>query len=148
MKQQAGVWIDHRKALIVTVTPDGEHTALIISHVETQARRAGDSPLKGPYEHWIRPPDDRVERALTKHLNMYYDAVIAAIRGAERILLIGPGEAKGELKKRLAKVQLGKRVAATETAARMTDRQVIAKVRKYFGLNAPRREPRARPQVK
>jgi hypothetical protein len=36
-------------------------------------------------------------RALKGHLNIYYDAVIASIRGAESIWIFGPGEAKGEL---------------------------------------------------
>src|SRR5271166_1804576 len=141
VKQQAGVWIDHRKALIVMVTPDGEHTALVISHVEKHPSRDGGSPPKASYEPLQVPADDRRQRALTKHLNAYYEAVIAAIRGAESIYLFGPGESKGELKKRLTKEKLGKRLAALETADKMTDRQVIAKVRKFFGLDAPRAGP-------
>ncbi len=144
MKQQAGVWIDHRKALIVMVTPDGEHTSLIVSHVEKQPRRAGDSPLKAGFEHWERPPDDRVQMALTSYLNRYYDTVLAALKGAQSIFLFGPGEAKTELKKRLVKAKLGERVAALENVHKMSDRQVIAKVRKFFGLEAPRSGPQAK----
>ena len=43
-----------------------------------------------------------MKRQATAHLNTYYDKVIAYIRDAESILLFGPGEAKGELEKRLA----------------------------------------------
>jgi hypothetical protein len=50
MKKVAGLWIDHRKAVIVFVTDQGEETRLIISKAEKQVRRTGDSPLKGPYE--------------------------------------------------------------------------------------------------
>jgi hypothetical protein len=39
------------------------------------------------------------------HLNIYYDAVTACIRDAESILIFGPGEAKGELQKRIEKTQ-------------------------------------------
>jgi len=49
MKDKAGVWIDHRKAVVVLVTSAGEHTALIVSAVEKHLERSGDSPLKGRY---------------------------------------------------------------------------------------------------
>jgi hypothetical protein len=128
----AGIWIDHRKALIVIVTPTQARTVLIVSKVEKHLERSGDSPLKGPYESRQVPADDSRQRALTGELNIYYDNVIAAVRSAGALLILGPGEAKGELKKRLAKKKLGVRVAALETADKMTDQQVVAKVRAYF----------------
>ncbi|HME45220.1 MAG TPA: hypothetical protein VKF36_19160 [Syntrophorhabdales bacterium] len=132
MKTKVGLWIDHRKATVVTVTDKGEEIGLIISRVEKQPRRSGDSPLKGSYEpHHVQAQDSR-QRALTGHLNIYYDAVIASIRDAEAILIFGPGEAKGELKERLEKHGLGGRIAGIETVDRMTDRQIAAKVRQYF----------------
>ena len=78
------------------------------------------------------PADDSRQRAYTGHLDIYYDAVIAAIRDAESILILGPGEAKGELKRRLEGLNLGGRIAGVETADKMTDRQIAAKVRKRF----------------
>jgi hypothetical protein len=132
MNTQMGVWIDHRKAIVVAVTDKGDETGLVISHVERQLRRAGDSPLKGSYETRRVPADDSRQRAFTGHLNIYYDAVIACIRKADSILIFGPGEAKGELKARLEKNKLGGRIAAIETAGKMTDRQISAKVHEYF----------------
>ena len=82
-KAKAGVWIDHRKALIAMVSPIGEHTALIVSKVEKHPERSGDSPLKGRYESRQVPADDSRQRALTGELNIYYDAVVAALRGKE-----------------------------------------------------------------
>jgi CO dehydrogenase/acetyl-CoA synthase epsilon subunit len=71
--------------------------------------------------------------------------VIASIRGAESILILGPGEAKEELKKRLKKHQLGSRVVGVETADKMTDRQIEAKVRSFFHEHDDRSRERARP---
>jgi len=132
MKSAAGLWIDHRKAVIVVVTDKGDETKLIISKVEKQLRRSGDSPLKGPYEAQQVPLDDSRQREFTGHLNIYYDAVIACIREADSILIFGPGEAKGELEKRLANKGLGGRVDGIETVDKMTDRQIAAKVRQRF----------------
>jgi hypothetical protein len=133
MNAQMGVWIDHRKATVVAITDQGEEMGLVISQVEKQRRRSGGSPLKGSYESRQVPADDIRQRAFTSHLNIYYDAVIACIRKAKSILIFGPGEAKSELKERLEKHKLGERIAAIETADKMTDRQIAAKVRVYFG---------------
>jgi hypothetical protein len=65
-------------------------------------------------------------------LNTYYDEVISFVRDAEAILLFGPGEAKGELKKRFERNKLGGLIEAVETVDKMTDRQIAAKVREYF----------------
>ena len=132
MSTKVGLWIDHRKAVIVVVTGKGEETKLIISKVEKQLRRSGGSPLKGRYEALQVPADDSREREFTGHLNIYYDAVIACVRDAEAILIFGPGEAKGELKKRLGSKELSGRIIGIETADKMTDRQIAAKVRQHF----------------
>ena len=132
MKTNVGVWIDHRKAVVVVVTEEGEDIGLIISKVEEQLRRSGDSPLKGSYDAHSVPADNSRQRALTQHLNIYYDAVITCIREAEAILIFGPGEAKNELEKRLEKSNLGGLIAGIETADKMTDKEIAAKVRQRF----------------
>ncbi len=127
-----GVWIDHRKAIILAVTDKGERMRLILSDVEKQLRRSGDSPLKGTYEARQVPASDSRQKAFTGHLNTYYDAIIASVHDAESILIFGPGEAKGELKKRLKKDKLDGRIVGIETADRMTANQIVVKVRRYF----------------
>lgn len=134
MQGNAGVWIDHRKAVIVLVSPGGDHTAEVVSKVEKHPARSGDSPMKGRYESRQVPADDSRQRALTGALNIYYDAVIAAFRSAQSVLILGPGEAKGELKRRLGKARLGARVAAVQSADKMTDRQIAARVREHFSV--------------
>ena len=132
MKKIVGLWIDHRKAIIVTVTEKGEETKLILSNVDKQPGRSGGIRSTTPYESQQVAADDSRERKFTGHLNTYYDEVIECIRNAESILIYGPGEAKGELKKRLNRNNLDARIVGTETVDKMTDRQIAAKVREYF----------------
>ncbi len=127
-----GVWIDHRKAIILAVTHKGERMKLILSDVEKQLRRSGDSPLKGPNESQKVPAVDSRRKPFAGHPNTYYDAIIAFLRNAESILIFGPGEAKSELKKRLKKDKLDGRIVGIETVDRMTANQIVVKVRGYF----------------
>jgi hypothetical protein len=132
MKTRVGLWIDHKKAIIVAVTDKGQETGLIISKAGKQAGRSGEALPRGSHEPQPVTADDIRQRVLTQHLNLYYDAVIACIGEAEAILIFGPGEAKCELKKRLQKKNMAGRIAAVETVDKMTDRQIAAKVRKHF----------------
>ncbi len=138
MRTKLGLWIDHRKALIVAVTDKGEETSLVISKVEKQPGRSGGIRSTTPYESQQVPADDSRERRFTGHLNIYYDAVIACVRDAKSILIFGPGEAKDELKKRLERSKLGGRIVGVETIDKMSARQVAARVRQYFQGNGGR----------
>jgi stalled ribosome rescue protein Dom34 len=122
MKKQVGLWIDHEKAVIVFVGGEGEEIKLIDSQNEKHHRQSGVA----------MPADDIRQRELTEHLNSYYDEVIASLRDAESILIFGPGEAKGELRKRLEKDHLGSHVVGIETADKLTEPQIVAKVKEYF----------------
>ena len=122
MKKTVGLWIDHKKAVIVSVTGTEEEIKLIPSNLEKQHRQSGVS----------MPADDIRQRELTGHLNNYYGDVVSYIRDAKAILIFGPGEAKGELTKRLEKDNLGGHIVGVETADKMTDPQIVAKVKEHF----------------
>ena len=124
--------IDHRKAVIVTVTDKGADIKEIISHVEKQPGRFDGVRSTAPFEAQLVPADDSQERDLMGHLDAYYDDVISHIRDAEVILIFGPGEAKGELVKRVDRAKLSGRIAGVETADKMTVPQIAVKVREYL----------------
>jgi len=124
MKREVGLWIDHRKAVIVSVTDDGEKTFVIESDMEKHVRYSGAAQEDSA--------EDQRDNRFTGHLNQYYDHVVSCIRDSESILIFGPGEAKTELEKRLERESLGGRVVGVETVDKMTDRQIAARVRQHF----------------
>ena len=124
MKKEVGLWIDHRKTVIVSVTDKGEETSTITSDMEKHVRYSGAAQEDSA--------EDQRDTRFIGHLNKYYDQVIACIRDAESILILGPGEAKVELEKRLEIEALRGRVVGIETVDKMTDRQIAARVRQHF----------------
>ncbi len=132
MKTRVGLWIDHRRAFIVAVTDKGEEIGLVVSKLEKHLRRSSGNQPRTSYESQLVPADDLQDRKFTGLLNIYYKAVISCIAEAESILIFGPGEAKGELQKRLKKNHLGGRIVGVETIDKMTDREIAAKVRLYY----------------
>jgi hypothetical protein len=126
MNKQAGLWIDHRKAVIVIVTEEGEEIKEITSNMEKHVRFTGGTASEDGSTEDVR------DRQFGNHLNSYYDGVIAWIRDVESIQIFGPGEAKGDLEKRLKDKRFRGHIIAIETVDKMTDRQIVAKVRERF----------------
>jgi stalled ribosome rescue protein Dom34 len=122
MKTTVGLWIDHKKAVIAFVAGKETEIKRISSNIEKHHRQSGVS----------MPADDVRQREFAGHLNTYYDEVVSCIREADSILILGPGEAKSELKKRLEKDNLGGRIVGIETSDKMTDPQIVAQVREHF----------------
>jgi len=132
MKKEIGLWLDHREAIIVILTDGGEEIKHITSSSGKHMRYSGSSHSKTPEGLKEVTSEDQRDRRFGNQLNQYYDQVIAAIRDAESIQIFGPGEAKGELEKRLKHEALKAHILAVETQDKMTDRQISAKVREHF----------------
>jgi hypothetical protein len=126
MEKQAGLWIDHRKAVIVFIKGTGEEIKEISSDMEKHVRFTGGRASEDG------DTEDINDRQFGNHLNSYYDQVIVLLRQADSILILGPGEAKNELQKRLERAGLKDRLLAIESADKLTDRQIAAKVRERF----------------
>jgi hypothetical protein len=128
MKKNIGLWIDHREAVLVILTEDTEE----IRHIPSSGEKHGRSHSKTPEGLKEVTAEDQQDRKFENQLNKYYDEVIAAVRGADTIQIFGPGEAKGELKKRIDRDGLKAHILVVETTDKMSDRQIAAKVRERF----------------
>ena len=111
----------------MTAANVGEEIKQIPSNLKKHVRR--------PSEHARSTddgPEDQRDRAFMGHLSRYYDKVITLIGDAESVLILGPGEANEELKKRLESKPPHGRLIVLETIDKMTDRQIAAKIRRHF----------------
>ena len=99
MTMQVGLWIDHGRAVIVTVSAEGTSERVVDSKVGKRVRYSGGTASGGRGSREGAGEDKR-ERYFEGQLAKYYDEVIAHIRDAEAIFIFGPGEAKTELRKR------------------------------------------------
>jgi hypothetical protein len=125
MKREVGLWIDRRKAVIVTIAHDGDGIGSIQSNLEKHVRFSGILAQDG----WVGNMQDR---KFANCLTSYYDDVIACILDADSIQIFGPGEAKLQLEKRLRDEKLSGRIVGIETVEKMTGRQIEAKIWQHF----------------
>lgn len=136
MAGKVGVWIDHRKAIFVSFEGGVEKVREMDSDVEKHVRDAGGSGSGGGSHG---PQDvvagDTRDRKFMNHLNSYYDRVVEGLAHADGIVILGPGEAKGELDKRITSKEMRKHILLVETADKLTTPQLVAKLRDCFQLS-------------
>jgi uncharacterized protein YegL len=130
MNRNVGVWIDHKQAYLIWYQEG--RVEVIPSNIEPPEHFSGGTQLggklnqKGDLE--IRH-NDRYKVKLTQ----FYKRVIAALKDADSVFVMGPGEAKVEFEKALKRQKaLHSRLLKVETADKMTKNQMIARVRQFY----------------
>jgi hypothetical protein len=124
MRRKVGLWIDHKKAVLFTISDEGANLKRISSNVEK------DVPLSGSTHE--TSAQDYGDKRFAKQLDTYYAEVMAYVRDAVSILIFGPGDAKVEFRKRLENQEFQGKIVGFETVNLMTDNQIVTKVRERF----------------
>jgi hypothetical protein len=126
MSHEAGIWIDHKKAVIVNISEGHVSTKTLISAVGPHTHYAGSQERGGEKKYEERHRHD---------LDRYYDDVISQLGEPDALLLFGPGEAKLQLNARLGRSKvLPEYVVALESADKLTEPQIVAKVKHHYGI--------------
>ena len=132
MRKQVGLWIDHKRAVIVILSEAGEEVREVESSLSRHSRYHGATHPASPYSAQYQKGDDQLDRQVEEQLKKYYANIISHVQGAAALLIFGPGEAKLELEKRLAQAHLLPLVTRVEPADKMTGPQIRAKIRRHF----------------
>jgi hypothetical protein len=135
MSNQIGIWIDHKKAVIVSASAGRVTATTLESEVGPHARysaRAGYPTPEGPKGGG----EKKYEERYGQRLDRYYDEVIKQLGQPEALLIFGPGEAKLQLQERLSRSKaLSERPVDIETTDKLTDPQIVAKVKEHYGID-------------
>jgi len=130
MATKIGLWLDEREAVIVSVTNMRAKITKVKSAIKDGIFAAnpvaGDSGTK-------RDPATahRNKMKIKEALNPYYEGIIDNIWDAGEMFIFGTGEAKYELKNRLEKSDLARRIVVIEDTDKMDDYQIMDKVCHY-----------------
>jgi hypothetical protein len=125
MDKKVGLWLDRKKAVIVSIANNIEARRIITSDMQHYVLYSTVVPGDGS-------PENIRDRRFWNHLGEYYDKIIAHIRDATEIQVFGPEVAKYELQTRLENEGLAGHIVSLEEADKMTDLQIATKVQKRF----------------
>ncbi len=134
MKTQKGIWIDKKKAILITLKGGKEDGRQIFeSDVITRERIEGESKAFGRFGDQFLNEERKKEAREELQIKDFVEDMAEQLRDAEEIVIFGPAEMKTELKKHLEKDhRLSLKIKGVESADSMTENQVAAWVRDYF----------------
>ena len=133
MNRKVGVWIDHSQAVVVVLDGEQVETKTVTADIERRGHAKGGAPSPTPYGAQDAVYEGRRDRQYQHHLEEFYARVRSETAGAAAILLIGPGEAKTEFRKNLEDSGSGKVRIESEAADKLTEPQIVAKVKAHYG---------------
>lgn len=142
MKKQTGIWLDLRNAWVINLpaTHDGEIvTEHIASEIEENAA-IQNTRMETSFGPHGGNNQRTVEERLHHEEKQYFLNILKHIHpSTEELIVFGPSEAKHGLKHLLENQHNGPKLLGVVSADHMTEHQIIAWVRDYFGRPAPRK---------
>jgi hypothetical protein len=123
-----GIWIDHRKAILLHVDGEGRlEQETMDSGLGTRTRYSGEETSKtGLFRHTLNR-----ERSEQARFNLEYRkfvrSVIGQLRRPSSLLIMGPGDARHELEREIAR---RKSLAGVCMENRAADKMRIAELRR------------------
>lgn len=132
-KNNTGVWIDSKQAIIVTLVNGKEQQEKILSGIVGRERIAGDGKQYTRMGKQFFTFEKTEEEKRKHHLNDYFKNIIDKIKNADSIMVFGPAEAKLGLQKAiLKKRELSPKLVMVDAEDHLTDNQITAKVKDFF----------------
>lgn len=132
MENNAGVWLDSKQAIIFKIKNNQEMEARITTELDSKHVKGG-SRMSVPYGPHDAVSDSKVTERRKHQMNEYFEEIMKEIKGANRILLFGPGSIKKQLKLKIEdEYHFRKSTVMLETADSMTDNQIKARIRIFF----------------
>jgi stalled ribosome rescue protein Dom34 len=120
----AGLWIDHKKAVVSIWSQNKGITEKVLSGLSPLDKAKRTSRV-APKKH-----EARREQLIMK----FYGDVLKTIRSTDKVFLMGPGIAKKEFKVFLTQKGFSGKIVNVASADKMTERQIAAETKNFFKL--------------
>ena len=135
MNKQIGIWIDTKKAKIVTLSGDQRNLKTIDSDIETRERYEGDSKQSGRFGDQYLDNEKAKAQKIKNQSKDFFKAIKQEITGCDSIVVFGPANMKHELEKEIKNDHLlSSKLKAVVAADSMTDNQTSAWVVDYYKM--------------
>ena len=133
MKKQTGIWIDHEKAIIITLDRSSYKLNTIESDIVTRERIDGETKTYGRFGDQFLSQEKHKERRIKEQTSKYLKNLLSEIKDVDELVLFGPANMKKELEKQILNEPiLAPKLIAVESADSMTENQMVAWVKKFY----------------
>lgn len=133
MTRQKGIWLDSKKAVIVSFSVDNSKFETIESGIESRERESGEGRKFGRFAKQFLSFEKSKQRKTRRQEKEYFKKIIQSLGRAEEVVLFGPASTKKRLEKEIESIKsLNFKVDGDHDSDSMTDNQIVAWVKDYF----------------
>ena len=135
------VWIDAREAVIARWQGGEARLERLHSDVPSHHRSTGHVHYDPTVRHGGVAPKDAGERRRLEHLTRFVELVATQLPPADDVAILGPGTVRDRLAHRIRETDRHAsrtRGVTCEAAPRLTDRQIVARLRRAAGADRRR----------
>lgn len=144
MKKQTGIWLDLRNAWIIKLSNEHED-GIKVEHVSSEIEETaavGGTRSKTPWGPQGGDNQRSIEEKRHHEEKHFFTEILKHIDPkTDELVIFGPSEAKHGLNNLLEDQHHAPVIKGVESAAKMTQPQMVAWVREYFDRPAPRLQP-------
>jgi hypothetical protein len=135
MKKKTGIWIDHKKAIIVSLNGEKENIIEIESNIENAVyhdKEGNKGTFSGSHHG---NSETKFDERKKNQLNDFLKEVIAKIKETDELYVFGPAETKTKLEQKIyseKSFDISKLKSVATADSNMSVNQIIAMVKKFY----------------
>jgi hypothetical protein len=133
MKGQKGIWLDGKRAMIVTIENEKPHLEVLESEVEYRLRFPGEDKAYTRFGNTYMTNETKEEERIRHERKLFLEAVMQKLDPDYDIVITGPAQTKKELANLLeAQHDFANKPITVKPLDNMSDNQFVAWVDEYF----------------
>ena len=133
MKQNIGIWIDTKQAIIIRLSNSKHSVKIIESDIETRERVSGESKKFGRFGGQYMTFENNKLNKRNEQTNHFIKSLLKEIENCESVVLFGPSKMKNIFKKELSKnLQLSNKLMGVFNSKLLTENQMVAWVKDFY----------------
>jgi hypothetical protein len=135
MKKKTGIWIDHKKAIIVSLNGEKENIIEIESNIENAVyhdKEGNKGTFSGSHHG---NSETKFDERKKNQLNDFLKEVIAKIKETDELFVFGPAETKTKLEQKIyseKSFDISKLKSVATANSNMSLNQIIAMVKEFY----------------
>lgn len=138
MSKNAGVWIDSKSAIIISVNENSPtQIKTLESGIETRVRHQGETKAYGRFGDQYITLEKKRRNRREEQISVFFKLLQKELEQYDKFVVFGPSKMKTQLEKSIfLNPKLTPKFKGTYTSDKLTKNQKVAWVTDYFKVNA------------
>ncbi len=133
MKKQVGIWVDTKKAVIISLKEDKTSIKTVPSDITTRERFEGETNQMGKFGEQSLNQEKHKNNRFKNEERQFFKEILSSVAMVDDIVLFGPAYVKRHLEKEIrTHREISSKLLDVVTTDKMTKNQMTEWVNNYY----------------